>query len=101
MLSDKDVAQNMFGRAQRKPVTNNHAVDWAQLDISSDPDAVVGLFCTGCGSYHALTKLGASSYSEQLGLVQGADLASHYFEASRCTACDADFVVTALKGIPK
>lgn len=101
MSSDKDVAERLMGRVQRKVVTNDHLIDPARLDISGDPDAAIGLFCVGCGSYHALTKLGASSYIEQLGAEQPADLAGHYFEASRCTACDADFTVTALKEIPK
>lgn len=101
MNSDKDVTQGLLGQVQRKPVTNDHVVEAAKLDISGDPDAVVSLFCVGCGSYHRLTKIGASSFIEQLGVEQPTDLASHYFEASRCTACDADFTVTALKDIPK
>ena len=101
MESDKDVAQGLFGQVQRKPVTNDHVVEVAKLDISGDPDAAISLFCVGCGSYHAITKLGVSSYIEQLGAEQPADLSGHYFKASRCTACDADFTVTALKDISK
>lgn len=101
MLADKDIAKQLFSQVQRKPVTGDHVVDPTKLDFVDDPDAAVGLFCTGCGSYHALTKLGASSFIEILGVERPADLSGHYFEASRCTACADDFVVMALRDTPR
>lgn len=88
---DRLIAAELFGVAPKPKVAHagGHVVDpqRAVASFEEDDDAVIRVFCRGCGRYIAIIQKGAEALAKEVGEPLPDILSGSYFEAEKCVYC--------------
>ena len=90
---DKHPKISLLGVTRKKDRNVGDVVDrdHAVAPIEHDPDGIIRLFCTGCGTYLVMTQEGAEMLAQQAGTNLPDIVSGHYFESKRCEACGSKY----------
>lgn len=98
MSNENKVKEKFLGSLKSPKVTGKNAVDPKKISMPMhDPEAVMRIFCTGCGKYSRINQKGATNLAQMANTELPSDTDGFYFEASRCILCDDDFREVKLK----
>ena len=98
----ENISEELFGRIKEERIkaTGGHVPDVKLLQkIPKKFEAVISIFCEGCGTYLRAVKEQAEDFADKAKVDLPEDLTNFYFEVGGCEECDGNQKIVKLKKI--